>query len=118
MIITASVVSLCICFAARRNKFICCLDGIFTQHFWLYAVVITLPDVAGFDLTTIRDVEVRVGNTIPTATNAATANAVCASTTGPASQLSGADLGSPNGNVVRIPCDGILDGTVVTVRIK
>lgn len=58
-----------------------------------------------------------MGYATPTATNIATANTVCASTSGPLSQLDGADLGSVHGNVVWIPCNSPVDGKIVSVQI-
>lgn len=75
------------------------------------AVVITVPSYAGA-LDALRDVEVRVGNTAPTAAlDPSTMNTVCATTAG--------RLGTVAGGEVRITCAGGPKlGRLVTVQIR
>lgn len=81
----------------------------------LPAVIITLPNITGFDFSTIHDVQIRVGTALPSSTKVvvdpSTINTLCADVVGP--------LGSTPGEVVRVACSGgAKSGKVVTVQIR
>jgi hypothetical protein len=79
------------------------------------AVLITLAnDVNVATPASMRDIEARIGNQLP-ATNAdpatiSTINTLCAFKAG--------QLGSVVGGQVRLPCNGAVNGRVVTIQIK
>ncbi len=86
-----------------------------TKHGAPVAVVIILPNQATFDPSSVYNVAVRVGNTLPSTSATApkdpsTINSLCAYTAGP--------LGTQRGQIVRVQCDAPVDGRLVTVQIR
>ncbi len=83
-------------------------------------MVITLPQYTGFSLASVHDIAIRVGNDMPDdEVDPSTINMLCSLTSGALSNPTGADLGSPSGPIVRVPCtDGPVTGRVVTIQIR